>query len=400
MTAPTATTDDVTGPWRDPKKWAWLLGGAYAACLPLWAVGFYYLTGGAAWSALFLPVHIFIALPLLDMLVGEDPTNPPEAAVGGLTNDPHYMRIAALLVPLSYVAMATGLGFLTVTDLPLWGRAAFVLGLGIGSGTLIILGHELGHKTGAFERLMARFALGAVGYGHFTAEHNLGHHKNVSTPEDCASARMGETIFDFARREIPGALRGAITIEGARLAKRGHRFWSRHNEILQTLAITLSYGALLVLAFGPEVLFYLLPVQALAWTSLSLVNYIEHYGLLRARRADGRYEPCQPHHSWNTNHIVSNVLQIHLQRHSDHHTHPLRPYQALRNYPDLPRLPSGYPGCLALAAIPPLWFKVMDKRVMAWADGDLARVNVHPPARARLQRKWGSKASSAISSVD
>ena len=106
-----------------------------------------------------------------------------------------------------------------------------------------------------------------------------------------------------------------------------------------------------------------------------MANYVEHYGLKRARRADGKYEPCRPIHSWSTNHIFSNLLLFHLQRHSDHHANPMRPYQALRDFEALPRLPSGYPGCLVLAFIPPLWFHVMNPKVMAWAEGDIDRVN-------------------------
>jgi alkane 1-monooxygenase len=130
----------------------------------------------------------------------------------------------------------------------------------------------------------------------------------------------------------------------------------------------------------------LLVHHAVAWSQLTFANYVEHYGLKRQKRADGRYEPCQPHHSWNTNHRVSNLLLFHLQRHSDHHANPMRPYQALRNFDELPRLPSGYPGCYWLAAFPPLWFRVMDPKVIAWANGDLSRTNLDPVNAARYAR--------------
>ena len=128
-----------------------------------------------------------------------------------------------------------------------------------------------------------------------------------------------------------------------------------------------------------------------AWYGLTQANYVEHYGLLRQKLPNGRYELPEPRHSWNTNHIYSNLVSFHLQRHSDHHANALRPYQALRDFEDLPRLPSGYPGCFGLAMIPPLWFKVMDPKLMAWAGGDIAKVNVHPPKRARLYAKYGRR---------
>ena len=106
-------------------------------------------------------------------------------------------------------------------------------------------------------------------------------------------------------------------------------------------------------------------------------------------KANGKYERCQPQHSWNTNHTYSNLLSFHLQRHSDHHAYPQRPYQVLRDYKNVPTLPTGYGGCFAMAFMPPLWFKVMDKRVMEWSDGDLSKVNIHEPARKRLEARWG-----------
>jgi alkane 1-monooxygenase len=113
---------------------------------------------------------------------------------------------------------------------------------------------------------------------------------------------------------------------------------------------------------------------------LTSANYIEHYGLMRKKEASGRYERCQPYHSWNANHVFSNILLFHLERHSDHHAHPVRRYQCLRDFPDLPSLPTGYFGMFVAAYIPPLWYRIMDKRLMALPHvaGDLDNVNVQP----------------------
>ena len=173
-----------------------------------------------------------------------------------------------------------------------------------------------------------------------------------------------------------------------RLKRKALPLFHWQNEILQVYVLTAAIAAALVIWLGWAVLPFILAHHFVGWYALTQVNYIEHYGLLRQKLASGRYEPCQPHHSWNTNHIVSNIIQIHLQRHSDHHANPMRPYQALRNFDDLPRLPSGYPGCLGLATIPPLWFRVMDPKVMGWADGDISKVNTCPRARKRLEAKY------------
>jgi alkane 1-monooxygenase len=114
---------------------------------------------------------------------------------------------------------------------------------------------------------------------------------------------------------------------------------------------------------------------------------------MRQKLANGRYELPEPRHSWNTNHIYSNLISFHLQRHSDHHANALRPYQALRDFADLPRLPSGYPGSFGLASIPWLWFRVMDPKLLQWAGGDIRKVNVDPAKRAKLYAKYGAQES-------
>ena len=223
---------------------------------------------------------------------------------------------------------------------------------------------------------MAKIVLAVSGYGHFAIEHNRGHHTHVATPEDPSSARYDESIYAFALRDIPGALRGGIVRERERLARKGLPFWHWRNDLLQGWGLTLAVHGALVLAFGWVMLPFLAIHTVFAWFALTQANYVEHYGLEAAAQApNGRYEPVRPDHSWNTNHVLSNLMLFHLQRHSDHHANPMRPYQSLRNFDELPRLPSGYPGCFVLTMVPALWFRVMNPKVMAWAGNDLARVN-------------------------
>ncbi|WOI53510.1 alkane 1-monooxygenase [Parvularcula sp. LCG005] len=389
--------DSVTQ--ADPKRWAWFAGGLWVFAMPFIAMAIYFLNDGALWTVFILPVHTFVLIPLIDFLVGEDLTNVDAGDVNRLAADPFYMRIAHILVVSGHISVIGGIGFIATQSLPIWAIAVLTFGLGVASASLINLAHELGHKTRPIDQLMARLSLAGVGYGHFCISHNQGHHIHVSTPEDSASSRMGENVYQFALREIPAAITGAWRIEARRLRRKGMAVWSCHNRILMTHAVTLSIMAVLTALWGWVVLPIMVVHHFVAWSVLTCVNYIEHYGLLRQKLDDGRYEPCQPHHSWNTNHIVSNVLQIHLQRHSDHHANPMRPYQTLRNFPDLPRLPSGYPGCLVLSSIPPLWFAVMDPKVMAWADGDLSRVNIHEPARKRLERRWAHPTPTPVSTA-
>ncbi|MBL8312849.1 MAG: alkane 1-monooxygenase [Rubrivivax sp.] len=357
----------------------------------LWA----HHASGSEW-ALALPLLISYGLmPLADALFGEDENNPPEAVVAALDADRYYRWLTWATVPLHFVALVGCAAWAGTRELswPALLLLAYVAGADSGLG--LNTAHELGHKHNRWEQWLARLALAVPAYGHFTVEHGRGHHRWVATPEDHASARMGESIYRFALRELPGGIRRAWALEGERLRAAGHWRWSWHNTMLQSYAVTLGLQGGLVAAFGARMLPFLAVHNLVAWWQLTSANYVEHYGLLRRREGGGAYEPPQPHHSWNTNHLVTNLATFHLQRHSDHHAHPSRRYQCLRHFPDLPQLPSGYFGMFPLAYVPPLWFRVMDPRLMALPQvrGDLARVNVDPAARSRLQARWGRAAA-------
>ncbi len=152
---------------------------------------------------------------------------------------------------------------------------------------------------------------------------------------------------------------------------------------------------MLLVLFGWKVIPFLLIHNLFAYWQLTSANYVEHYGLLRNRDANGRYERCQPHHSWNSNHIFSNLVLFHLERHSDHHAHPTRRYQSLRHFDDVPSLPNGYFGMYLLAYFPPLWFRVMDERLLQLPhiQGDLDKVNIDPDALPSIRRKWQPSAA-------
>ena len=270
--------------------------------------------------------------------------------------------------------------------------AAFTVdAAGLVGGLAINTAHELGHKNSRIEKLLAKLVLAVPAYGHFTIDHNLGHHRNVSTPGDPASARMGESIYKFAAREIPGALKEAWTIERDRLQRRERAVWHPSNQILQSYYLTALLNIALIAWLGWVIVPFLLLHHASAYWQLTSANYVEHYGLLREQDENGNYERCQPRHSWNSNHVFSNLVLFHLERHSDHHANPLRRYQALRHFDDAPQLPNGYFGVYLLAYVPALWFRVMDKRLLALGHvkGDLDKVNICPDARAAIFLKYG-----------
>jgi alkane 1-monooxygenase len=374
--------------WADPKRYAWLLG-IIVPLAPFMAWGSVALTGlGAFW--LLGPALIFVAFPILDIAVGVDPTNPPDSVLKWLEQDRYYRWCTYVFIPVQYAGLVLACYLWSSGDLSTLDSLGLAFTVGVVGGIAINTAHELGHKRDNSERWLSRVALAQTGYGHFFIEHNRGHHVRVATPEDPASSRLGESFWAFLPRTVAGSLRSAWSIEGARLDRLGKSHWSIHNDILSAWAMTVGLFALLAIVFGPVVLPYLLIQAVLGFSLLEVVNYLEHYGLRRNRREDGRYERCLPEHSWNSNNVASNVLLYHLQRHSDHHANPTRRYQALRHVEEAPQLPTGYAGMIVLAWFPPLWRRVMDPRLLDHFDGDVTRANIQPRKRAKILARYGA----------
>lgn len=382
---PTTSTSPAE-PYRDRKRYAWLL-----SILVPCTVGFGPLLMLATGDprALWIPVAFFyVVAPMLDWLMGEDRSNPPESAVPALDADVYYRRVTYLLVPVLWAAFIFSAWFVVHFNLPWFGVLAMIMITGSVGGFCINLGHELGHKNTPLERWLAKIVLAPTAYGHFFIEHNRGHHRDVATPADPASSRMGESIYRFVLREMPGAFKRAWKLESDRLRQAGQPVWSLQNEILQPALITLTLWTALTLWLGVQILPFLVVASFWANFQLTSANYIEHYGLLRQERSPGKYEVCQPYHSWNSNHIFSNWALFHLQRHSDHHAHPLRRYQSLRHFDNLPTLPSGYFGMFTIAYFPPLWRYVMDERLLGVVGRDASRINLDPRQRSALIQRY------------
>ena len=361
--------------YQDHNRHLWLIAVLFPL-FPLLSMSLMDWTG-QTW-VLWIPfIFLYVFIPLLDQIFPNDRSNPPEQIVPQLEADNYYRLLNLITVPLHFLILITGAWFVASYDLDWSGLLALGLTVGVVSGFGINIGHELGHKKNALDRMAARWVLAVAFYGHFNIEHNVGHHTEVATPEDTASARFGESIYRFALREVPGGLRRAWRLEGQRLERRGFEVWSIHNQVLQSWLISIVLFAGLIIAFGVIVVPLLLIQTAWAWWQLTSANYVEHYGLLREKLPNGKYERCRPQHSWNANHMASNILTFNLERHSDHHAFAARRYQSLRHFDDVPQLPNGYFGMFMLAYVPFLWRKVMDPKVLQWAGGDMSKINVN-----------------------
>lgn len=384
------TTEMIAVPnWRDRKRYLWLLGAIVpvSVFISWFAVKF---TGIAVfwWSS---PIAAFGIIPVLDHVVRSDSDNPPESALEGLQNDRFYRWATYLYLPIQYLSLVfacwlwAGGGWLTMTFVDKLGLTATV---GLTGGIAINAAHELGHKREAAEKRLSKVALAQTCYGHFFVEHNRGHHARVATPGDPASSRMGESVYHFIPRSVVGSARSAWNIEARRLASMRQSRWSLKNDVLNAWLMSIALFTVLAVWFRPVVLPWLIGQAIIGFCMLETVNYLEHYGLRRQKLPDGRYEPVRRSHSWNSNTVIANVLLFHLQRHSDHHVHPLRRYQALCHADEAPQLPSGYSCMLLVALCPPLWRRVMDRRVLGHYGGDIRLAALSPRYEKRLLERY------------
>ncbi|WP_067720298.1 alkane 1-monooxygenase [Nocardia yamanashiensis] len=339
------------------------------------------------------PIIVLIVIPVLDWVVGEDGSNPKDEDYELLSNDRYYRWCTYLFLPVQLVGLVIASAMWAGSDLSVVDKLGLAATLGFVSGIGINAAHELGHRSEQLERWLSKIALAQSGYGHFFVEHNRGHHARVATPTDPASARLGESLWEFLPRSVIGGFRSGIGIERDRLRRKGHRWFSIHNHILQAWSMTLVLFGTLIAIFGWALLPWLLLQAVIGVGLLETVNYVEHYGLLRRRRPNGRWARTSPRDSWNSDRLVTNIFLFHLQRHSDHHANPGRRYQTLRTSEEAPQLPAGYATMLLLAAVPPLWRYVMDQRVLAHYDGDISQANIQPRKRERILVRHGLAAA-------
>jgi alkane 1-monooxygenase len=373
------TLDDDTGEYIDFEDWRNVAPYYTIYVLFLsWALGVYY---GNNW---FLFWVVFAVIPIADILAPWDLANPREGDREKYEEMFAYKLPLYLQVPASALAMYGTVHLLCMdpTDaLQQYGiagldrtiqRVGLVISCGLVTGGAgIMIAHELTHKLNLFERLMGHSLLAMVNYGHFALEHVSGHHKNVATEHDPATSHLNESLYQFYPRTLIGSFNSAWSIECKRLRGKKLSKWSHHNIMLRYAAASISIAAALMYCNhgNPMAIVYFVLQGWFAHMLLEVVNYIEHYGLMR-KKTDGTYEPVNPTHSWNAPHSISNYLLFKLQRHSDHHANSLRRYHMLRNFKESPQMPTGYAGMLLLAMVPPLWFRVMNPMVEEYAQSE------------------------------
>ena len=314
------------------------------------------------WS--FLPHFVFFVLvPMVELLAKPWNGNPSDEALDALEKDPFFNAVLYLMVPIQWVFVGWFLWLMT-QEMTLIERLGRISSMGVMCGIIgINVGHELGHRLNRFEQFLGELLLLSSLENHFLPYHNSGHHANVGTPGDPATARLNEPVYQFILRSHFGSYFQAWSFECQRMKIMNRKSFSLYNRMMQYSIVSLLFLSLIALFCGVFVLLYFVLAAMIGIVLLELVNYIEHYGLMRKQRENGTFEVFKRRHAWNSNHPISRSLLFELSRHSDHHMKPDKPYQLLECDSESPVMPTGYAGMMILSLVPPLFFKAMNARV-------------------------------------
>ncbi|MFK5890209.1 MAG: alkane 1-monooxygenase [Flavobacteriaceae bacterium] len=313
----------------------------------------------------FTPLFLFFVLvPLIELLIPADSSNFTKEVAAKEKDKVFYSLILYLTLPVQIIFLFFFFKVIqepNLSTLEYLGRIdsmAFMCGV-IG----INVGHELGHRSNRVEQLIGELLLLTSINTHFLPYHNEGHHRNVATPNDAATARKNEWVFTFWLRSHFGSYIEAWQIENKRMAKKAYSKISIHNKMVVYSLTTVLFLTAIYFFYGSFVFLSFLLAAIVGIALLETVNYIEHYGLLRHKKENGKYERVKHVHSWNSDHILGRLFLFNLSRHSDHHYKGSKKYQILESVPKSPQMPTGYPGMIILALFPPLWFWYMNKQL-------------------------------------
>ena len=323
------------------------------------------LGGGYAYMTV---IYAFVFIPALEMLLKESNEEMSDEVKKNRSMDIFFDILLYLNIPLVFSIFFLSLNLL------LYSSSSFEI-VGIIASTSIMMAtnginvaHELGHRKSFFSRTCSKLLLMPSQYMHFYIEHNFGHHVNVGTAEDPATAKYKQSLYSFWITSVIGQYIGAWKLQLKLLKISKYKFFSIKNDMMFYVIFQLMFIYLIYFNYGITVTIYSLIISVISFLFLETINYIEHYGLSRKKDENGRYERVKTIHSWNSNHVVGRLVLYELTRHSDHHFISSKKYQVLESIDESPQLPYGYPTSILLSMVPPLWFKIMNPRVESYQN--------------------------------
>jgi alkane 1-monooxygenase len=309
-------------------------------------------------------LYTFFLIPFAELFIKADPSNLDEVEEALAKKNKAYDFILYAAVIMQYYSLWVFFNSLKQDGLNTIDIAGRVISMGLLCATFgINVAHELGHRVNKMEQTFAKLLLLTSLYMHFFIEHNKGHHKHVATPHDPSTAKYNQSLYAFWPQTLIGTYLSAWKIANEEVEKKGKRRWSLQNEMLLFQLIQLTFVLIILYFFSVKIAILFIVAALIGGLLLESVNYIEHYGLSRTQTSEQQFERVQPHHSWNSNHIIGRLMLFELSRHSDHHYLASRKYQILRSFDNAPQMPTGYPGMILLSLFPPLWFKIMHQQI-------------------------------------
>ena len=313
-------------------------------------------------------IYAFVFIPALEMLLKESNEEMSDEVKKNRSMDIFFDILLYLNISLVFSIFFPSLNLL------LYSSSLFEI-IGIIASTSIMMAtnginvaHELGHRKSFFSRTCSKLLLMPSQYMHFYIEHNFGHHVNVGTEEDPATAKYKQSLYSFWITSVIGQYIGAWKLQLKLLKISKYKFFSIKNDMMFYVIFQLMFIYLIYFNYGITVTIYSLIISVISFLFLETINYIEHYGLSRKKDKNGRYERVKTIHSWNSNHVVGRLVLYELTRHSDHHFISSKKYQVLESIDESPQLPYGYPTSILLSMVPPLWFKIMNPRVESYQN--------------------------------
>jgi alkane 1-monooxygenase len=335
---------------------------------------------GNYYQYLWVLVFLIIFLVGIDLLFGKEPFHPPFDRRKHQTKSIYYILIIYLSLPATITLSVCGTYFVSgAVGLHWSGRIIWTVLLGL---FIALLGmpasHELIHRKAPIDRFIGSMLLAFLLNTAHRIEHIPGHHANVATPKDTGSAKFNQSYYHYLPRAFLKTIVNAWQIEKRRLDRRQKPVWIWRNELISWHAVSLGFAIAYYLIFGVLGLIFFVSQGLIAITAHQLINYIQHYGLMRLKLDNDRYEKFSTAHAWNCNFLISNWASFYLTHHPDHHLNPRRPYQIRQHHEDSPQMPMGYFGMFILALIPPLWFKIINQCLSAYAEEAQSNVNCRP----------------------
>jgi alkane 1-monooxygenase len=308
-------------------------------------------------------IFTFVFIPVLEIIVKKSDEKYTDEEKKNRNLDPFFDLLLYLNIPIVF-----GIFFFSLEKLSLTSSVYDIIGIILSASIVmatngINVGHELGHRKSLIAKTCSKLLYLPCQYMHFYIEHNFGHHINVATPEDPATAKYKQTVYNFWLTSVVRTYVSAWKIQFKHLKVSKRSFFSIKNDMLFYSLFQLTFLVFIYYNFGLYLTLLSIVMSVVSFLFLETINYVEHYGLLRKKEPSGRYERVKPHHSWNSNHTIGRIVLYELTRHSDHHFKSSKKYQILESLDECPHLPHGYPTSILLSLIPPVWFSIMNPLV-------------------------------------